>query len=295
MRVFVTGGTGYIGAAVARALKSRGHHVTILARRDEAEIAARASGYDVVRGGLEDASVLAKAALEADATVHTASTGDDRRAAADLAGVRAVLGATRGTGKRFVYTGGCWSYGNTGSKPADELASTAGATPLSAWRNAVEGEVAAAAAHNLRVVIMRPAVVYGELGGLVGMMARDAKKQGALRYVGTPTTRWTFVHLADLAGLYAHVVERTPDGATILNAASDQVVTLGEVASALARALRIERVEPWSVDDARKTLGAFADALALDQNVSGKKARQLFKWAPTHPGVIADCASFARL
>ncbi|HSI06248.1 MAG: NAD-dependent epimerase/dehydratase family protein [Myxococcota bacterium] len=295
MRVFVTGGTGYIGAAVARCLKSRGHHVTILVRRDEAEIAARAAGYDVIRGGLEDASALAKGALEADATVHAATTGDDHRAAADLAAVRAVVGATRGSGKRFIYTGGCWSYGNTGSKAADELTSTAGATPLSAWRNAVEDEVAAAAGHNLRVVIMRPAVVYGDMGGLVGMMAESAKKQGVLRYVGTPTTRWTFIHLVDLANLYAQVVERTPEGATILNAASDQVLPLGEVALAVARALRVDRVEPWAVDDARKTLGAFADALALDQNVSGKKARQMYKWAATQPGVIADCAGFARL
>ncbi len=295
MRVFVTGGTGYIGAAVARCLKSRGHHVTILARRDESEMVARAAGYDVIRGGLDDASALAKGALEADATVHAATTGDDRRSTADLAAARAVLGAMRGTGKRFIYTGGCWSYGSTGNRPADELASTAGATPLSAWRNAVEDEVAAAASHNVRVVIMRPGIVYGEMRGLLGMMAEDAKKKGVLRYVGTPTTRWTFIHLVDLANLYAHVVERTPEGATILNAASDQVLPLGEVALAIARALRVERVEPWGVDDARKTLGAFADALALDQNVSGKKARQMYKWAPTQPGVIAECASFARL
>ena len=295
MRVFVTGGTGYIGAAVARCLKSRGHQVTILARSDASESAARALGYDVVRGGLDDASALAKGALEADATIHAATTGDDRRATADLAAVRAVLSAMRDSGKRFIYTGGCWSYGNTGSKPADELASTAGATPLSAWRNAVEDEVAAAGGHNVRVVIMRPAIVYGALGGLLGMMAADAKKQGVLRYVGTPTTRWTFIHLVDLANLYAHVVERTPEGATILNAASDQVLPLGEVALAIARALRVERVEPWNVDDARKTLGAFADALALDQNISGKKARHMYKWAPTQPGVIAECAGFARM
>jgi nucleoside-diphosphate-sugar epimerase len=147
----------------------------------------------------------------------------------------------------------------------------------------------------VRVVIMRPGIVYGELGGLLGMMAKDAKTKGVLRYVGTPTTRWTFIHLLDLASLYAQVVERPPEGATILNAASGQVLALGEIALAVARALRVDRVEPWHVDDARNTLGAFADALALDQNVSGKKARQMYKWAPTQPGVIADCASFARL
>lgn len=295
MRIFLTGGTGYIGARVARTLKSRGHQLTLLVRRDEAEVAARAAGYDVVRGGLEDASAIAKGALEADATIHCAATHDDRRPAADLAAVRAILGALRGSGKRFIYTGGCWSYGNTGKGPVDELAPTLPGTTLSVWRNAVENEVAAAAAHNLRVVIMRPVIVYGELGGLVGMMAEQARKNGSLRYVGTPATRWTFVHVLDLANLYAQVVEHMPEGATIVNGAADQVVTLGDLALAVGRALKVDRVEAWNVDDARKTLGPFADALALDQSISGKKARQAFKWTPSQPDVIADCANFARL
>ena len=52
--------------------------------------------------------------------------------------------------------------------------------------------------------------------------------------------------------------------------------------------LGYESVEPWPLDDARKSLGPFADALALDQTVSGQHARQVLAWEPHGPGLIAD-------
>ena len=40
--------------------------------------------------------------------------------------------------------------------------------------------------------------------------------------------------------------------------------------------------------DARKSLGPFADALALDQTVSGQHARRVLALKPHGPGLIAD-------
>jgi hypothetical protein len=40
--------------------------------------------------------------------------------------------------------------------------------------------------------------------------------------------------------------------------------------------------------DGRKSLGPFADALALDQTVSGQHARRVLAWEPHGPGLIAD-------
>lgn len=49
-----------------------------------------------------------------------------------------------------------------------------------------------------------------------------------------------------------------------------------------------DRVEFWPLDEARKSLGAFADALALDQTISGQHARRVLAWEPHDPGLIAD-------
>ena len=54
------------------------------------------------------------------------------------------------------------------------------------------------------------------------------------------------------------------------------------------RAGAADRVEFWPLDEARKSLGAFADALALDQTISGQHARRVLAWEPHGPGLIAD-------
>ena len=51
------------------------------------------------------------------------------------------------------------------------------------------------------------------------------------------------------------------------------------------------RVEIVPVEEARKTMGLFADALALDQQISGERARRLLGWQPQGPTVLEDLAS----
>ncbi|MGC1694754.1 MAG: NmrA family NAD(P)-binding protein, partial [Pseudolabrys sp.] len=70
MKIFITGASGYIGGALAEALVAAGDSVSGLARSDEAAVALRKRGIAPVRGTLDDADVLAKAARGADATVN---------------------------------------------------------------------------------------------------------------------------------------------------------------------------------------------------------------------------------
>jgi hypothetical protein len=44
----------------------------------------------------------------------------------------------------------------------------------------------------------------------------------------------------------------------------------------------------WPLEEARKTLGAYADALVLDQQATGKRTQELVGWRPSRPDVIAD-------
>src|SRR5665213_609015 len=68
MPVFITGGTGYIGASVVRELRKRTHVVRALARND----AADRLGAEPVRGELRDLDVLRIEAANADAVIHCA-------------------------------------------------------------------------------------------------------------------------------------------------------------------------------------------------------------------------------
>lgn len=104
------------------------------------------------------------------------------------------------------------------------------------------------------------------------------------------------VHVDDLAGAYLSAVERLASGDSQvigqrLNVVAEEGVAVAEMGEAIRASVGADRVEWWPLDDARRSLGPFADALALDQTVSGQQARQALAWQPHGPGVIADLAS----
>jgi len=132
--------------------------------------------------------------------------------------------------------------------------------------------------------------VYGRGGGLVNLFLQSAREHGAARMVGDGSNRWTCVHVNDLADLYVRALS-APAG-TLLYAADGPAVTMREIAEAASRAAGADgRVEIVPVEEARKTMGLFADALALDQQISGERARRLLGWQPQGPTVLEDLAS----
>lgn len=283
MTVFVTGATGYIGTAVVRALRAAGHVVSGLARSADAAAKLAGEGAEVVRGSLEDLPVLARGARAADAVIHLGATGKTDQGEVDAAAVGAMLAALEGSGKPFVYTSGMWVLGDTGGRVADEDAPLHPAR-IVAWRGGVEATVREAAARGVRSVVLRPGVVYGRGGGTPGMFVSAARRKGVVRYVGDGTQRWPFVHVDDLAELYVLALD-APAG-TVLNAAAGPSLPVRQVAEAAARANGAS-AEPWPLEEARQTLGPFAEALALDQRVSAEGALAL-GWSPSRPSVLDE-------
>lgn len=283
MTVFVTGATGYIGTAVVQALQAEGHDVSGLARSVEAATRLESMGAEVVWGALTELSVLSRGARAADAVIHLGATGQEDQAEVDTAAVGAMLNAVEGTGKPFVYTSGIWVLGDTGGRVVDEDAPLH-PTEIVEWRAEVEGTMRDAAAWGIRSIVVRPAVVYGRGGGTPGMFVSAARRKGVVRYVGDGTQRWPFVHVDDLAALYVLAVDAPT--ATLLNAAHGPSLSVRDVAEAAAQANGAE-TESWPLDDARERLGPYADALALDQQVSAERAMGL-GWKPSRPSVIHD-------
>src|SRR5262245_51234568 len=72
MHVFLTRATGYVGAAVAARLQTRGHTVAALARSASSDERLRASGIRAVRGDLARVATYRDEVERADAVVHTA-------------------------------------------------------------------------------------------------------------------------------------------------------------------------------------------------------------------------------
>jgi uncharacterized protein YbjT (DUF2867 family) len=98
MHIFVTGGTGTVGAHVVAELLANGHTVLALARSETSAQALKRAGAEVLQGTLGDLEVLRAGAAQADGVVSLAfspsyHTAEGLAAAiAEESAARAVLG-----------------------------------------------------------------------------------------------------------------------------------------------------------------------------------------------------------
>lgn len=284
MKVFLTGATGYIGSAVADRLRAAGHEVAGLARSDAAATRLTGAGIRAVRGDFSEPESVGSAARSADAVISLATTYDPT---IDGPAIDAILDALSGSNKPFIYTSGIWSHGDTAGKVVDETSAPHPAA-LVKWRQAVEDRVREGARSGIRTVVIRPAIVYGRGGGIPAAFVDSARKEGSARYVGTGQNRWPFVHVDDLADLYLLALEKAPAGSLLLGV-SGPAHPVREVAAAASRGAGAGgRTVPWPLEEARKTLGAYADALVLDQQATGRRAEETLGWKPRGPDVLED-------
>jgi nucleoside-diphosphate-sugar epimerase len=284
MKVFLTGATGYIGTAVAERFQAAGHQLTALARSATSRAKLETAGITPVRGDFTDPASLGSAARAADGVISLATTYDP---AIDGPAIDAILGALSGSNKPLVYTSGIWSHGDTGGKVADET-SPPKPPALVAWRQDVEDRVLAGAKRGIRSIVIRPAIVYGRGAGIVAGLVDSARKEGAARYIGSGKNRWPQVHVDDLADLYLLAFEKAPPGTLLLGVAGP-ARAVSEIAAAASRGAGAEgRTVATPLDEARKAMGPYADALVLDQQASGKKAQELLGWRPHRPDILEE-------
>ncbi|NMO21275.1 NAD-dependent epimerase/dehydratase family protein [Pyxidicoccus fallax] len=282
MKVLVTGATGYIGSAVAEALVRAGHDVRGAARSEDAKRKLTSRGIQAVAGDLADPASLAVLARQVDAVVWTATTNSE---AGDVPAIAAVLESLAGTGKTFLYTSGVWVHGDTRGQAVNEEHVLSPAE-LVAWRPAVEQRVLNT--RGIRGLILRPGIVYGRGGGIPAMLTGSARDSGAARFVGTGENRWPVVFVEDLANLYVRALDKAPSG-TVLVAVQGPSVKVKDIAAAASEGVgQGGRTTAWPLAEARKQFGAFADALALDQQFTSLKAEQLLGWRPLGPGILDD-------
>ncbi|MEU6667918.1 NAD-dependent epimerase/dehydratase family protein [Streptomyces sp. NPDC046727] len=289
MRILVLGATGYIGSAVVSQLTLAGHDVVPLVK----DAAALHPDVPVRVGDLTDPASLRSAVTDdVDAVVNLATpTGDE---AVDTAALEALLAPLRGTGRAFVYTSGVWVLGATGDAPVTEDADT---DPIAivGYRPRIEQRVLAAAGDDVRAVVIRPGIVYGRDGGITALMTGWARQHGTGRYVGSAATRWPMVHVDDLAELYVIALTKADSGDLLHGVAHESVPVAAVAAAADVAAGGTGRAEPWPLAEASEVLGApFAEALALDQVVSGRRAVEELGWLPSRPHVLTELAGGTR-
>ncbi|HEU4392542.1 MAG TPA: NAD-dependent epimerase/dehydratase family protein [Solirubrobacterales bacterium] len=129
MKVFVTGGTGFIGGEVVRQLRQRGDDVVCLVRTPEKGKKVADLGCELVAGDLADTGALRTGMEGCDAVVHAAAMYEvgiptkqhPAMWEANVAGTERVMkAALEAKVPRTVYVSTCGVFGNTHKQVVDE-------------------------------------------------------------------------------------------------------------------------------------------------------------------------------
>jgi dihydroflavonol-4-reductase len=211
MRVFLTGGTGFIGGAVARKLRERGDDVVALVRTPGKATALSANGVELVAGDLADVDAIGKGMAGCDAVIHAAAIyevgiPDSKRPEmydANVEGTRRVLEAALSAGvSKAVYVSTVGIFGNTHGEIVDESFRHPRASYTSYYEETklLAHDVALdLAQRGLPVVIVQPGGVYGpgDPSALGQNLAKVAR--GKLPFLPFPELGMTMVHRDDVA------------------------------------------------------------------------------------------------
>jgi nucleoside-diphosphate-sugar epimerase len=286
MRIFITGANGFIGGAVASALIADGHTVRGLVRDAAKAGAVAAHGVEPVIGSLDDSALLEAEARAAEGVVNAASS--DHRGA-----VEALIAGLAGSGKPLVHTGGSSIVGDEAmGEPSDRIFDED--TPIhpepdKVARVALDRRILDAP--GIRSVVLCNTMIYGDSLGApaesvqIPALVRQAKASGVARYIGRGLNRWSNVHIADVAALYALAITNAPAHSFMYVESGE--AALGDVLRAIAARLGLGEAQSWPAEQAIAAWGREMAVFALGSNsrVRGKHASERLGWSPRHRSI----------
>ncbi len=246
----VTGGTGYLGSLLVKALLARGDEVRVLHRRFS-NTKSLPIEVSLREGDILIPATLERAAEGCGRIFHTAALVKiwvpdnslfDR---INVEGTTNVARVARALGCRMIYTSSFFALGPTGPQPVDEshqhpmpdFCTEYERTKTIAHRVVMEG-----IQQGLDAVILYPGLIYGPgpmtEGNHITGMARDMYRHRLPGVPGNGQQKWTFSYIEDVvAGHIAAAEKGTTGGDYILGG---PVATIEETFETLGRLLGVK-------------------------------------------------------
>lgn len=218
--VFLTGGSGFVGAAIIRAMVSAGHRVRALARSEASAHTVSSLGAEPVRGDLDDEKSLAEGMRGATVVVHAAASltsgvryRDHERI--NVNGTRRVLAAARrANARRFIYISAA-SIVVDADRPThgDERLPVVHhrSMPYSATKGLAERVVLESNDSVMSTIALRPPFIWGEGAPSIGHIAH-AFHEGRFVWIGSGQFSYSVCHVDNLASAVVCSVDRGQGG-----------------------------------------------------------------------------------
>ncbi|HEU5363739.1 MAG TPA: complex I NDUFA9 subunit family protein [Gaiellaceae bacterium] len=227
MKVFVTGGTGFVGPRVVHALRARGHEVRALARAPQRGAQLAGWGARLVPGDVTDPVSLRAAIDGCTHVVHLVAIIKGRPQDFDRVmtqGTRNVLAAAKEAGvARFVLMS---ALGTT--------ATTKDVVPYFAAKWAMEQDVVGS---GLEHTIFRPSFQFGRGGGVLPTFVKQVRYAPVVTVIGSGRQRIQPIWVDDVAEYFARAVD-APDAANrTFELGGPDVVTWDELYLLIAKVL----------------------------------------------------------
>jgi nucleoside-diphosphate-sugar epimerase len=238
VRALVTGATGFVGSHLVEALGRGGHAVVALVRNPAKAGHLGPRLVAQVRGTLDDADALARAADACDVVFHvagvTAALDEAGYLRANRDGTLAVLRAAERAGvARLVYVSSMAAAGPAARGRA--LSGDESPAPVTAYgRSKLAGETAVRESR-LRWTIVRPPMVYGPRDREV-LKVFQLARAGLAPVFGDGTQELSAVHAADLAQALVDTASATASLGRVYYPCHPEIFTSADFVRAVGRA-----------------------------------------------------------
>ncbi len=283
MKIFVTGGSGFIGSAITKELVSLGHEVTGLVRRKSKADIVEQTGASVVAGDLLEADLWTMALRDADLIISASqpvrhgekvSLSEARRRsyyhgqmvgnlflAAEGSGVKGVI-VTYGV-EGFGNRGEQWVMENDEINPYGYERSIAGAY----WHIDKTSRKT-----RVPLVNVFTGWAYGP-GSWFESLVRGMKN-GTMRVIGEGNNYMSFIHIDDLARAYGKMAELLPFGERYC-IVDGKPATQREMANFIARLVGGRTPKSVEIDAYARLAGDLAaESFSCSTRVLGERTRK---------------------
>ncbi len=298
MKIFITGGSGYVGTALSRYFLDRGHHVTAVGTRPSYD-AIRHEAFDYLSADTSRPGDWQSHAADAEAIVNLAGKGIFKRwnpqykaAIYDsriLTTRHLAEALPTNTSAVFLSTSAVGYYGSRGEEILTEAAAP-GEDFLAHVGQDWETAAIDTAKKGARVVLARFGVVLSAGGGAMAKML-PAFRSGLGGPIGSGKQWFPWIHLTDLIRAMNFLLNQ-PSAEGPYNFCAPEPVRQGDFARHLGRQLSRPAFFPAPAAIMRVMLGEFAGTLLASQRVVPERLQQAgFKFRfPTIESALSDIA-----